>query len=346
VECLDASTFIEETMSTEPKPKEEEQEKKTEDKKEEKKEESENCDEKVKKLIQNSYENVKDFVEKNGGIENIFTLFKDDLHSLKSNFLSNLKGNFGGFFPRRQHCGRFRNHNNNNDFQNNNNNNNSSGNESVEEFKKKLEKKLEKSFKKMKEKIVGKMVKKYENLMKKNQEQPKPNTNTTTSSNSNLVHPSVSCDGCGLSPIRGFRYKCTVCPNFDFCEKCEESVDHAHNFMKIKKPIEYHHHRGSNNQSANNTSAEASNIRDSRCNFFKNVIQNFQNLVKPKEEAKAQTESKKENPVKSDKKEDGFDFLVKEIKQTYDLQLDDEIILQALKKANGDIEQAMLILFS
>lgn len=37
-----------------------------------------------------------------------------------------------------------------------------------------------------------------------------------------VKHPSVSCDGCGVDPIKGIRYKCSVCPNFDFCANCEE----------------------------------------------------------------------------------------------------------------------------
>lgn len=29
------------------------------------------------------------------------------------------------------------------------------------------------------------------------------------------------CNGC-QSEIKGIRYKCSVCENFDFCENCEE----------------------------------------------------------------------------------------------------------------------------
>ena len=51
-----------------------------------------------------------------------------------------------------------------------------------------------------------------------------------------VVHEHVTCDGCGLSPITGFRYKCIVCHNFDFCEKCEEKGTHPHAFIKIRHP--------------------------------------------------------------------------------------------------------------
>ncbi len=33
-------------------------------------------------------------------------------------------------------------------------------------------------------------------------------------------HPGVSCDGCFATPISGSRFKCKVCENFDFCERC------------------------------------------------------------------------------------------------------------------------------
>jgi len=40
-----------------------------------------------------------------------------------------------------------------------------------------------------------------------------------------------------------------------------------------------------------------------------------------------------------------MDFLVKEIKQTYQIDLEDKIIKEAVKKANGDIDKAIEFLF-
>jgi len=54
-------------------------------------------------------------------------------------------------------------------------------------------------------------------------------------SDGKFVHRYCKCDGCGEKPLVGIRYKCTVCPNFDFCEKCEASTEHPHNFIKIKE---------------------------------------------------------------------------------------------------------------
>lgn len=52
------------------------------------------------------------------------------------------------------------------------------------------------------------------------------------------VHAHYICDGCEKTPIVGIRYKCTVCPDFDYCEECEKKFgeQHGHPFLKIRKP--------------------------------------------------------------------------------------------------------------
>ena len=50
------------------------------------------------------------------------------------------------------------------------------------------------------------------------------------------VHTGVCCDGCGVSPIIGCRYKCSVCQNYDFCPNCEDTRKHEHPFIKIRRP--------------------------------------------------------------------------------------------------------------
>ena len=47
------------------------------------------------------------------------------------------------------------------------------------------------------------------------------------------VHVGVECDGCGVAPITGVRYKCSVTKDFDYCSKCEASKPHKHAFIKI-----------------------------------------------------------------------------------------------------------------
>jgi len=50
-----------------------------------------------------------------------------------------------------------------------------------------------------------------------------------------VIHSRITCDGCGTFPLTGIRYKCSKCFDFDFCEKCEATVEHEHEFIKIKK---------------------------------------------------------------------------------------------------------------
>jgi len=50
-----------------------------------------------------------------------------------------------------------------------------------------------------------------------------------------VVHENVSCDGCGVYPIKGIRYKCSVRKNFDYCSICEERLPHEHPMLKIRK---------------------------------------------------------------------------------------------------------------
>jgi Zinc finger, ZZ type len=55
-----------------------------------------------------------------------------------------------------------------------------------------------------------------------------------------VLHYGVACQGCGLSPIRGIRYQCNTCDEFDFCESCEEyNIVHpkTHLFLKIRHPL-------------------------------------------------------------------------------------------------------------
>lgn len=52
------------------------------------------------------------------------------------------------------------------------------------------------------------------------------------------VHRGCACNSCGTVPIRGIRYRCANCADYDLCENCEsQGVHHkAHIFYKIKVP--------------------------------------------------------------------------------------------------------------
>ncbi|TVY28758.1 E3 ubiquitin-protein ligase [Lachnellula hyalina] len=52
------------------------------------------------------------------------------------------------------------------------------------------------------------------------------------------VHRGCACNSCGIVPIRGIRYRCANCADYDLCEGCESQGVHTktHIFYKIKVP--------------------------------------------------------------------------------------------------------------
>ncbi|POS83315.1 hypothetical protein EPUL_006692 [Erysiphe pulchra] len=53
------------------------------------------------------------------------------------------------------------------------------------------------------------------------------------------VHRGCACNLCGMVPIRGIRYRCANCADYDLCESCEAQNLHTktHIFYKIKVPV-------------------------------------------------------------------------------------------------------------
>jgi hypothetical protein len=50
------------------------------------------------------------------------------------------------------------------------------------------------------------------------------------------VHRGYTCAGCKATPITGIRYRCSVRPDYDLCEKCESAMDVPHPMIKIREP--------------------------------------------------------------------------------------------------------------
>lgn len=78
-------------------------------------------------------------------------------------------------------------------------------------------------------------------------EQPSPSSSSTHLPRCNVTHSSVICDGCD-QPVKGFRYKCVQCYNYDLCEECDskcfESQGHSktHQMLRIfldERPIPF-----------------------------------------------------------------------------------------------------------
>ncbi|KAI9783020.1 MAG: hypothetical protein M1816_001634, partial [Peltula sp. TS41687] len=55
------------------------------------------------------------------------------------------------------------------------------------------------------------------------------------------IHRGVRCNSCGTLPIRGVRYRCSNCADYDLCEACEcQQVHHkTHLFYKVRIPAPF-----------------------------------------------------------------------------------------------------------
>lgn len=55
--------------------------------------------------------------------------------------------------------------------------------------------------------------------------------------NDTMLHPDIACDSCD-HPLKGFRYKCLVCDDYELCSDCERSQTHSdHPMIRIPKPL-------------------------------------------------------------------------------------------------------------
>ena len=52
------------------------------------------------------------------------------------------------------------------------------------------------------------------------------------------LHHGVTCDGCEGS-VRGIRYKCKTCEDYDLCSRCYKHGIHSqHRMHKIEQPLD------------------------------------------------------------------------------------------------------------
>jgi len=115
---------------------------------------------------------------------------------------------------------------------------------SVDKYEKAIKAKydeiIQTQIKKMKDILEREYRKKYdeikENILENEQKREKLRLQKCKT-----VHKGIKCDKCSQNPIVGFRYKCSVCKEYNLCEKCEElnsmSEEHLHNFIKIKNEL-------------------------------------------------------------------------------------------------------------
>ncbi|KAM7277058.1 hypothetical protein ACFE04_018924 [Oxalis oulophora] len=60
---------------------------------------------------------------------------------------------------------------------------------------------------------------------------------------SGVFHRGVRCDGCGIHPITGPRYKSKVKEDYDLCNICFSEMGNEEEYIRIDQPISYRHSR-------------------------------------------------------------------------------------------------------
>lgn len=53
------------------------------------------------------------------------------------------------------------------------------------------------------------------------------------------IHKGIICDRCNCEDIKGIRFKCFVCPDYDLCEGCEEIEKHSHPMIKMRSQYDF-----------------------------------------------------------------------------------------------------------
>ena len=52
------------------------------------------------------------------------------------------------------------------------------------------------------------------------------------------THHGIQCNMCKINPIVGYRYKCSICKDYNLCENCEQinydKQEHKHDFIKMR----------------------------------------------------------------------------------------------------------------
>jgi len=152
------------------------------------------------------------------------------------------------------------------------------------------------------------------------------------------IHRFVKCDGCGVKPIVGTRYKCSICDDFDYCEKCEATKEHAHPFLKMKnsncRPYGHFYEadlpfQGIRNRCAEwkckafqgfmNACGKAQEGLNKPGEVLKNIFEEIKEV--PKKEEPKKEEPKKEVP----KKEEPKPIVPVDIYKLYDVALIKEV---------------------
>jgi hypothetical protein len=124
------------------------------------------------------------------------------------------------------------------------------------DLKNQILKSLEKKVKKIKNALIKKTSEKNDEIItnyidklnkleeerqiKYQSELSKYSQNRISMSVCNTIHNGIKCEKCGINPIQGIRYKCSICDNYNLCELCEDLNselqfhNNQHDFIRMR----------------------------------------------------------------------------------------------------------------
>ena len=103
-----------------------------------------------------------------------------------------------------------------------------------EKMKREIKELVNNKMKNLEENIAQDIFQSIKTQLSKNEQ------NILNEKNSNKIIHIYKCNNCGKENIEGIRYKCTNCPDYNLCEKCESNSEHipSHVLLKIRRPIQ------------------------------------------------------------------------------------------------------------
>ena len=92
---------------------------------------------------------------------------------------------------------------------------------------------------KKEESISKKKTKKKEKEPEPESESDKEPKNKKKAKAKLQTHKGYECLNCEMNPIKGARYQCVKCPNFNLCSQCEQQKGHGHVMIRFFKESEF-----------------------------------------------------------------------------------------------------------
>ena len=113
------------------------------------------------------------------------------------------------------------------------------GRKKENEMEEQINKILKLKMKELEDNLTEELYNNLKNEISKSKIQNKELNNIEEDNGQKIIHRGIICNKCGKKDIKGKRYKCAQCSNFNLCEKCENNYIHdmKHIMIRIITPL-------------------------------------------------------------------------------------------------------------